>query len=254
MKSFKLNSVTHSELEQWNNRRTYNPRTKRKIKPSGKIYKYLEKSYILTKFKNEPYNDYHGTKKDPLLQVKLPLKRKKPLFEFKYKWNPFTGERLGEDPRGSLYFDPDTLIYYFYNNRLNHLWIEANGEYSGTYGDGLGKGEFFDIIGRGKHPEWYLFRLPLPDAYAQDCSNQLITFGPKLTREEIEQIYNLSLEYNNYKKRFGKSKPNLISLYEHYNNAIKKPNYEDIEIFGKELIEQQYNQLNRISVEIIKKL
>ena len=31
-----------------------------------------------------------------------------------------------EDPRGPLYFDPDTLIYYFYNNRLNHLWIQEN--------------------------------------------------------------------------------------------------------------------------------
>lgn len=254
MKSFKTNPVSASELNQWNCRRTYNPRTKRKIKPSGKIYKYLEKIYLDNLFKNEPYHDFHGKKIDPLLKIKLPLKKNKPIFSYKYQWDPFTGERTTEDPRGPLYFDPDTLIYYFYTNRLNHLWIQENENYSGTYGDGVGKGELFEVVGRGHHPEWYLFRLPLPDGYTSKDSNQLITFGPKLTFNEIDEIFNLSLNYNNYFKRFGKKKPNLITFYNLYHDAIKKPDYENIEIFGKELIDQQYNQLNRSAVNKIKLL
>ena len=156
---------------------------------------------INKKYQNESYNDFHGKKIDPILKIKLPLKRSKPLFEFEYQWDPF-GERLGKDPRGPLYFDPDTLIYFFYTNRLNHLWIEANNGFQGNYGDGLGKGIQFNIVGRGQHPEWYLFKIPLPDAYIDNnLFSQHVTFGPSLNFLEIKKLYLLAQQYgNNYKK------------------------------------------------------
>ena len=46
-------------------------------------------------------------------------------FEFKYKWDPYTGERLNDlDPNGPLVFHPDILIKTFYSNRLNKLWVD----------------------------------------------------------------------------------------------------------------------------------
>jgi len=34
-------------------------------------------------------------------------------FKFEYQWDPYTGERLGKDPYGALYFHPDNLIHYY---------------------------------------------------------------------------------------------------------------------------------------------
>ena len=69
----------------------------------------------------------------------------------------------------SLYFDPNTLIHYFYINRLKNLWIDESIEdgnyYQGHYGYAVGNGPDFEIKGRGKHPDWYLFRLPIIDCY-----------------------------------------------------------------------------------------
>ena len=138
-----------------------------------------------------------------VLKNKLPIIKNKPLFKFEWQWDPFTGERTKIDPRGPLFFDPDTLIHYFYLNRLKHLWIHQENGYQANYGDGMGKGIKFEIVGRGCHPEWYLFRLPLPDAYLNmNVFNQYVTFGPVLNYNEIEEIYNLGKEYGNkYQKR-----------------------------------------------------
>ena len=261
MDSYRKNPITENELDQWINNKLYNPRSNRKIKPSGKIYKYLKKQMIKKKYNNESYNDFHGKKIDPILKIKLPTKRGKPLFVFEYQWDPFTGERLGKDPRGALSFDPDTLIYFFYTNRLNHLWIEANNGYQGNYGDGLGKGIKFNIIGRGHHPEWYLFKIPLPDAYIdRNLFNQHVTFGPSLNFSEIKQIYILAQQYgNNYKRRFGRERPNLIDLYQYYQNAIQQVNHniinpELLQFLNQDEIKKNQEIFNRINVDRLKNL
>ena len=62
MDSYRKNPLTQQELDKWIKNKIYNPRTNRKIKPSGKIYKYLKKVMIHNKYKNESYNNFHGKK------------------------------------------------------------------------------------------------------------------------------------------------------------------------------------------------
>lgn len=150
-------------------------------------------------------------------------------FKFPYIWDPYTGTRSDKlDPDGPLYFDPDILIKYYYTNRLNKLWVnpvdDHTGYYQGYYGEGLGLGEEFNLIGRGPHPEWYLFRLPIPDCYLPKNYNpQHITFGPKLTDGEILEIYNkANLKPDNYKKIFNSERPSLLEIKKLYDIAISK--------------------------------
>jgi hypothetical protein len=150
------------------------------------------------------------------------------MFKFERVWDPLTGERLEEDNIGPLCFDVHYLIKHIYTNRLNKLWVNPVDEgssgnyYEGYYDDGVNAGETFNIVGRGYHPEWYLFRLPVPDCYlSQDHNSQLITFGPKLTDDEINDIYNkANINRQRYKKLFNKSLPNLMKIYELYHIAI----------------------------------
>ena len=75
MDSYRKNPITEDELNKWISNKLYNPRSNRKIKPSGKIYKYLKKQMIKKKYENESYNDFHGKKIDPILKIKLPVKK-----------------------------------------------------------------------------------------------------------------------------------------------------------------------------------
>lgn len=123
-------------------------------------------------------------------------------FKFYDVWDPYSGERLFKDPYGPLYFDPSILIKYYYTNRLRKLWIEPHddntGYYQGYYSDAVGAGQDMYVKGRGYHPEWYVFRLPITDCYlTKDNNTQYITFGPKLTKEEIEEIDNKAALCNN---------------------------------------------------------
>ena len=153
---------------------------------------------------------------DPITQNKV---NEKYCFEFKYMWNPVTGERTEEDKYGSLCFDIHTLTYNFYMNRLRMLWKEGetinNIKYEGYYGDGIGAGEELNIVGRGNHTNQYLFRLPIIDCYLEDDFNlSIITMGPKLTRDEIKDISG----------RINKKicNINLLELYDDYHEIIKK--------------------------------
>ena len=114
-----------NEIKDWIINKEINPRTGRKIKLNGPTYKIYE--YYLNKNDNNNNNDnkndiidnyinYRNKNVDPILQIELPIDDFKScnVFKFKYKWNPYTGERLGIDTNGYLSFDPDTLIYYFY--------------------------------------------------------------------------------------------------------------------------------------------
>ena len=140
------------KLQEWWYNKSKNPLTKRTIKSGGNVWKCFLKLCLLNNIMNDPYHKYHGKKEDPIL--KIPITHKK-YFIYKYCWDPLNGQVLGTDYRGPLYFEPNVLIHYFYVNRLNHLWIESDNGYTGTYGEGLGNGPDFYIPSRGKSFQWY---------------------------------------------------------------------------------------------------
>lgn len=265
-------NISDEHLNEWNKNRLINPITKRKIKESGSIYKKIKKLYDSKKEDQieddmiDNYQNYRRNKIDPILMLNLPLNDKKDnendLFKFEYKWNPYTGERTNEkDSCGPLYFDPNSLIHYFYTNRLNNLWIpesynEFNDYIQGHYGDALGKFPNFEIVGRGIHPEWYLFRLPIIDCYlSKDHFVQSVTMGPILTEKEIKQIYSLSKKYKNfYKDTFGYKRPNLLKLKELYDLAVNPCNEYNLlneYYLSKTEIQQLKFQINTDAVKLL---
>lgn len=230
-------------LEWWNNK-SINPLTNRFIKSKGYTWKKFLKSTLKKNVINDNYDSFHGKLIDPIM--KNEIKNKRNLYSYKFCWNPLNGSILGIDPRGPLYFDPDILLHYFYINRVRYLWYKENNNYSARYGDAMGNGPEFNIKGRGSHHHWYLFRLPLFDAYCNKIDQQT-TIAPILTLKDIKKIYRLSLKRKkNYYKCFGRERPNLIKIYELYHQAISKPDYEDINLkgFPKEIIKENYNVIN----------
>ncbi len=182
------------------------------------------------------------------------------VFKFKEMWDPYTGERIGDDPFGSLYFHPDELIRFYYKRRLKTLWTdqkdETGGVYEGYYGDGVGSGEEINIPGRGIYPELYLFRLPIDDCYlAPNTDRSIITMGPKLTDEEVKLIDELAEKYHkdNYRNSFGKKRPSLYKMKLLYDTAISK--HPDISKYcvdeknmSKTELEELRNRANRDAV------
>lgn len=182
-------------------------------------------------------------------------------FIFEYEWDPYTGERLDKDPYGPLYFDPDQLIKYFYTNRLSKLWVDPvddiNGYFEGYYDDGVGAGEEFFIPGRGFHPEWYLFRLPIIDCYlTKDHNQQIITMGPKLTESEIIEIdRKAKMKGNSYKQMFSSERPSLIEIKKLYDQAISKnPYIENANSLNDNELQQAKSDINISAVEQLKKM
>jgi hypothetical protein len=175
-------------------------------------------------------------------------------FQFPYTWDPYTGERSEKDPYGPLCFHPDDLIYYFYINRLNKLWMEPQddngGYYQGMYDDAVGSGEDINIVGRGTYSELYLFRLPINNCYLpQDHDMSIITMGPMLTWDEIVKIDNLANKVykNNFKIQFGINRPSLTRMFNSYTQALNKTPNIDMKLY-------QYNSLSDISEERLKEL
>lgn len=153
-------------------------------------------------------------------------------FKFPYQWDPVTGERLKDadgnfivDPYGPLCFDPDTLIHYYYINRLNGLWHEPlNPGEQGYYGDHLASGPNIDISGRGQYPERYLFRLPISDCYLPVDLPDIPTMGPILTNEEIDEIDRLAALNGPYEYQ-PNIRPTLKRMKRLYDIALKpEPN------------------------------
>ena len=136
-----MDENTKNKLELWNRNKLFNPFTKRKIKLNSKTYNKLKKLYeeSFTQILND-YKYFRINKIDPISLEQINPDNS---FSFKYKWNPYTGEKLNEiDENGPLLFDCNSLIYYFYTNRLNNLWIPSHNEgdffVEGHYGDALG--------------------------------------------------------------------------------------------------------------------
>lgn len=207
----------------------------------------------------ERYRVLRLRKMDPIALIDLDPNYS---FKFEYKWDPYTGERKEKDENGALWFDPDILIKHFYNKRLNKIWNkpidDSDGYYQGYYDDGVGAGEDFHLVARGHHPEWYLFRLPIIDCYLTKSHNkQFITFGPRLTDEEIVEIERLAnLRPSNYKNLFGYNRPSLSEMKNLYDTAIaQKPRC----VFPQEEMSQEeilhyYNKVNRIAVDGLVKM
>ena len=186
-------------------------------------------------------------------------------FKFYDEWNPYTGERLGKDPYGPLCFHPDSLIKYYYENRLNNLWvndIEQDGDYyQGYYAEAVGAGFDIYIQSRGYNPEKYLFRLPIIDCYCTpDIDNQtVITMGPILTDNEVAQIDEIAKYYgHNYLDQYGKPRPSLFTMKKLYDTAIsiKPPLLFSPSNIINDIMPQQlkeiYAKTNRIAVDKLK--
>lgn len=211
----------------------------------------------------EKYRVLRLTKMDPITYVP---QEDEYAFKFPYKWDPYTGERTGLDENGPLYFDPDILIKHFHTKRLDKLWIqpsdEQNGYYAGHYDDAVGLGEEFYLAGRGSHPEWYLFRLPIIDCYLTKSHNkQFITFGPRLTDDEVKEIDRLAnLKGSNYRQLFRRDRPNLTQMKQLYDNAISKTpklifmGIDNIKSVPKNERQEFYNRENRLCVDHLNKI
>ena len=135
---------------------------------------------------------------------------------------------------------------------------DNTGYYEGYFDDGVGAGEDFFLPGRDYHPEWYIFRLPIIDCYlTKDHRKQHITFGPKLTDDEIKDIeVKANKRPNNYKKLFGVNRPSLTIMKKLYDNAIAtEPElpFKDTTLTKNKLC-KLYNKINRDSVQALIKM
>ena len=205
----------------WWDNKYINPGTKKKLCKFDLIFKFFLKVCLINNLINDCYHNYHNVLLDPILKLELPLQEEKKLFKYKYIWDPYNGNRLGIDPRGPLYFDPCSLVYYFYKNRLKKLYKFPDSDFEGYYDDAVGIGKDFFRKDIGYNIHWYLFRLPLQFAnYNKNL--QQTTVGPKLSYYEIQNIYELALTYNNFEERFNMKMPNLLYIYQVYHQAIEK--------------------------------
>jgi hypothetical protein len=164
---------------------------------------------------------------DPILNMEVD---EKIAFKFKYQWDPYTGDRSGIDPYGSLYFHPMSLVYNYYIHRLDGLWKSevdsAEGMYEGYYDMLVGTGNELEVIGRDKYTELYLFRLPILDCYlTPDHNKSFITMGPKLNDQEIDEINKLCQNkevQDEFVCNFSRRCPSLKTMKLLYDNAIAK--------------------------------
>lgn len=242
-------------LKKWWNNKSVNPTSKRKIKQTGKIWKKYLDNCLKENIMNDPYDKFHKANMDPLTRMELEPNIK--YFKYKFCWSPLNGDILGIDTRGPLKFDPDVLIHYFYINRLKHLWVDPKNGYAGTYGDGLGNGPDFIIQGRGPSYHWYLFRLPIFDAYCDSKEiGQQTTLSPILSFIDVKEIYETALKNkDNYKNMFGNERPNLLQIYELYHNSIQKPDFSNL-VFGisETEIKESFTFMNMQAVNKLKSL
>ena len=157
-------------------------RSTRKIK-KGSLYS--------QKYTNSTFNfiEYRESRVDPISdQCYGFVENDERAFIVPYTWCSFTGERKGPDPYGPLYFSPENLATYFHSSRLNNIYIDhGNGDFN--LGPAIGMGPDFNIISRGPHPDWYLYRLPISTCYVPS-NKEGINIAPKLTRDEIVSISN----------------------------------------------------------------
>ena len=183
------------------------------------------------------------------------------LFKFYHEWNPYTGERLGKDPYGPICFHPDSLIRYYYLNRLNDLWSIIETEqledaYEGHYDVAVGAGEDVYIQSRGFNPDKYLFRLPIIDCYwTQGTKNEsIVTMGPKLSDDEVKQIDILAKKCgSNYLVQYKAQRPSLVEIKRLYDMAVSKtPAILVLPAMTPQAMTLAYAKANRTAVDKLK--
>jgi len=217
----------------------------------------------------EYYRSLRERKMDP---VTLEVVSPEIVFEFPFEWDPYTGERRDiKDPYGSFWFDPHSLCYLIYKNKLRMLWKsetdEAGGIFQGYYDACVGAGDDMKIVSRGSYIECYPFRLPVIDCYIPiDADNSIITMGPKLTNSEIRKIDELVklkghmtyLSKFNFNKKV-KIPPDLSKIKFYYDQAISKEpdiseyvSEHDMSTISKSTLEELRSRANRIAVDKLK--
>jgi hypothetical protein len=194
---------------------------------SKSISKKIE--YNFDKTTTETYRVIRELKLDPITLEKIPSSLE---FKFEYMWDPITGDRLNKDPNGPFCFNVLTLTKNFYYNRLRMLWIDGetidNIKYEGYYGDGVGAGEDLYVPSRGISKHMHLFRLPIIDCYLpKEFNYSIITMGPKLTDDEINQIQDIIDMHYKTKKNI-RNKIDIKKIRDLYNIAINKSSTEKI--------------------------
>lgn len=204
----------------------------------------------------EYYKTLRLRKMDPIINIDLDDNNS---FKFKYMWDPYTGERKEPDPFGPLYFDADSLIHYYYINRLKNLWNEpvddTNGYYEGYYDMSVGSGDNINIIGRGECPEKYLFRIPIIDCYLEkDYNKSFITMGPRLTDDEVKEIDRIAQKNpSNYRQMFRKNRPSLYEMKKLYDEAINLNPHIDLNgIYSEDKIKNLKYKANCRAVDKLK--
>lgn len=236
---------------------------------------YKQQGLIYDTITTEYYRVIRNRKINTIMQDEIGFFPEKS-FKFPYMWDPYTGERLKnsdgslkEDPYGPLYFHPDDLIHYYYIKRLDKLWSdpkdEAGGYYQGWYDDGVGSGRNMFLTGRGSYMELYLFRLPIPNCYlSPNHDMSVITMGPELTIDEINEIEDLAEKYytTNYIHTYGIKRPSLKQIKLLYDQAISKIpdlfntykiNKTDEHLYSNEKIKEYRDAENRLAVDKLKK-
>jgi hypothetical protein len=186
--------------------------------------------YDYDKVTTETYRVMRELHLDPITHEKVPDNLD---FKFEYMWDPITGDRLQKDPNGGFHFNVINLAKNFYYNRLRMLWVDGDIidgiKYEGYYGDGLKAGEDLYVPSRGISKHMHLFRLPIIDCYlSKEFNYSIITMGPKLTENEINEIQQIIDNYNRMKSKTKKKiiNINLIRMNELYTTAISKESSE----------------------------
>ena len=173
-----------------------------------------EKAYDKTT--NETYRIKRLYKIDPITDTEIPPSQ---CFEFRYKWNPYNGNRIGIDEIGPLCFNAINLYDYYYINRYKGLWTPPEDGFQGMYGDMVGAGKIVNIKSRGTFPERYLFRLPIIDCYIPSTHNMsIITMGPELTEDEITQIDSIIIKFHPKKSNLRFASLTMLKYY--YDRAL----------------------------------
>ncbi len=171
----------------------------------------------------EIYRTKRLFKIDPLIDTEIPQHL---IFEYKYRWDPYTGEVLDEDPIGPLCFNAITLYDFIFANRYKGLWNPPNDGFQGFYGDLVGSGIKMEVKSRGENAEKYVFRLPIIDCYLPPEHNlSFITMGPILTDEDLDKIDQIVKKYHKNKNYITELKK-IKNLYDYaILNDISDPEF-----------------------------
>ena len=241
------------------------------VESSSDLTEYDREKYAIN-FDDETtgrYRAYRIKRQDPITCENM---EEYSSFKFPYVWDCMTGERIGIDPNGPLYFSPVTILRTILSQILIGLWTEIENCVP-MYGENVGVGKDFNIPGRGPQLEKYMFRLPIQDCYVHRDSDKIAksvhTLGPEFTDDELREIDRLIVEYwieDPYIEDLPETAWSTLELRRLYDAALNPKPTLDIEALPDSLRERYLRTLtvgnididhnefiNRIAVDEIKK-